>query len=112
MSRAPVNAQASYDDAGNSVKAEKTAAIAVAAATTVIKAAPGRVVSALVTTAGSGAGDNAIIYDNASAGSGTILAVISGAAAVAAQVSIDLPAANGITVVNVSNGPAFTLGYN
>jgi hypothetical protein len=97
-----------FDDHGNSVKAELTAAIASAGATTTVKNAPGRVISALVTTAGTG-GDNAQILDGPS---GTVLAVILGSAAVGAQVTIDLPAAVGIVVVNVASGPAFTLGYN
>jgi hypothetical protein len=108
MSRSPVSDYAIYDGAGNSVKAEKAAAIATGAATTTVKNGPGRVISALVTTAGTG-GDNATITDGAS---GTVLAVILGSAAVGAQVTIDLPAANSIVVVNVASGPAFTLGYN
>jgi hypothetical protein len=106
--RSPVSWYAIFDDHGNSVKAEATAAIATGAATTVVKNAPGRVISALVTTAGTSS-DNATITDGAS---GTTLAVILGSAAVGAQVTIDLPAANSIVVVNVSGGPAFTLGFN
>jgi hypothetical protein len=111
MSRAPVNAQASYDDAGNSVKAEKTAAIASGASTTCLKPAPGRVVNILVTAVGTG-GDNATIHDDTGAGTGTVLAVILGAATAGTQITVDLPAASGITVVNVASGPAFTVGYN
>ena len=110
MPFSPKSAYSIYDDAGNSVKAEKTAAIASAAATTVIKGAPGRVVNVLVTTAGTST-DNATIYDN-TAGSGTILGVVLGGTAVGTQITIDMPAANGITVVNVASGPAFTLGYS
>jgi hypothetical protein len=112
MSRAPVTAQATYDDAGYPTEAQFTAAIATGAATTVVKAAPGRLLRAIITTAGTSS-DNATIYDNASAGSGTILAVIPGGTTLTgAAVVIDLPAANGITVVNVASGPAFTLGYS
>jgi hypothetical protein len=111
MSRSPVNAQASYDDAGNSVKAEKTAAIAGnAAATIVVKATPGRVINALVTVAGTTTATT--IYDNAGAGSGTILALIPAATAVGTQITIDMPAANGITVVQGASSVGFTLGYN
>jgi hypothetical protein len=106
--RIPMNYYSVFDDHGNSVTAEATAAIASAAATTTVKNAPGRVISALVTTAGTG-GDNATITDGPS---GTVLAVILGSAAVGAQVTIGLPAAVGITVVNVASGPAFTVGYN
>jgi hypothetical protein len=110
MPFSPVSYISNVDQAGNSTKAERTAPIASAAATTVVKNAPGRVINATITTAGSG-GDNATIYDN-NAGSGTILAVIAGGGTVGAQQSIDLPAGIGITVVNVGSGPAFTLGYN
>jgi hypothetical protein len=100
-----------YDDAGNSVKAELTKAIAAGAGTTVVKGASGRLVNAVITAAGTSS-DNATIYDN-TAGSGAILAVIPGGTTLTgAQVAIDLPAANGITVVNVSGGPGFTLGYS
>ena len=112
MPFSPKSAYAIYDDAGNSVKAESTAAIATGVATTIVKGAPGRLVNVVITTAGTGS-DNATIYDNASAASGKILAVIPGGTTLTgAQVAIDLPAANGITVVNVSGGPAFTLGYS
>jgi hypothetical protein len=112
MAYSPKSAYAVYDDAGNSVKAELTAAIAAGAATTIVKGAPGRLVNVVITTAGTST-DNATIYDNATAGSGKILAVIPGGTTLTgAQVQIDLPAANGITVVNVSSGPAFTLGYS
>ena len=97
-----------FDDAGNSVKAEKTIAIPAGAGTYSAKPAAGRVVNALVTTAGTG-GDNATVTDGAS---GTQLAVILGSATVGTQVTIDMPAAVGIVVVNVSGGPAFTLGFN
>ncbi len=112
MPYSPKSAYAVYDDAGNSVKAELTKAIAAGAGTTVVKGASGRLVNVVITTAGTSS-DNATIYDNASAGSGTILAVIPGGTTLTgAQVAIDLPAANGITVVNVGSGPAFTLGYS
>lgn len=108
MPYSPVSAHFDVDAAGNSVVAEKAAAIATGAATTTVKNAPGRVINALVTTAGTG-GDNATVTDGPG---GTLLAVILGSAAVGAQVPISMPAAIGITVVNVASGPAFTLGYN
>lgn len=110
MPFSPVSYISNVDGSGNSTKAEQTAAIAAGAGTTVVKGASGRVVNALVTTAGTST-DNATVYDN-TAGSGTILAVIPGGGTVGAQIAIDMPAANGITVVNVSGGPAFTLGYS
>jgi hypothetical protein len=108
MPKAPVSASSSYDDAGNPMQAEKTAAIASAAGTTVVKNAPGRVINAVVTTAGTAA-DNATITDGTN---GTILAVILGGTAVGTQITIQMPAANSIVVTNVAGGPAFTLGYN
>jgi hypothetical protein len=106
--RAPLTFNTDTDSAGNSIYAEKTAAIVTGAATVAVKNAPGRVINALVTAAGTG-GDNATITDGAS---GTILAVILGSAAVGTQITIQMPAANSIVVVNVASGPAFTLGYN
>lgn len=112
MPRAPVTAQETVDDAGFPVESTNTLAIATGAATTVVKGAPGRLVRFVITSAGTSA-DNATIYDNASAGSGTILAVIPGGTTLTGgSVNIDLPAANGITVVNVASGPAFTVGYS
>jgi hypothetical protein len=110
MPRSPVSGYAIYDDAGNSVKAERTVAIAAGASTTTVKSGQGRVVNCLITTAGTST-DNATIYDN-TAGSGTILAVIPGGGSVPAQVTIDMPASVGITIVNVASGPAFTIGYS
>jgi hypothetical protein len=110
MPRSPLTAQAQYDGAGYSVYAEKTAAIASAAGTTVVKGAPGRVINALVTTAGTSP-NNALIYDN-TAGSGTVLAEILGGTTVGTQITIQMPAAAGITVVNVASGPGFTLGIS
>lgn len=106
----PVSYTSNVDGAGNSTKAERTAAIAAGASTTVVKSGAGRVVNCLVTTAGTST-DNATIYDN-TAGSGTILAVIPGGGSVPAQITIDMPASVGITIVNVASGPAFTLGYS
>lgn len=107
----PVSYTSNVDGAGNSTRAEATKPIAASAGTTVVKNAPGRVISAVVTAAGTST-DNATVYDN-TAGSGTILAIIPGGTyTVGQQVTIDLPAAIGITVVNVASGPGFTLGYN
>lgn len=110
MSFSPVTYQATVDTLGNPVSPTNTAAIATGAATTVIKNAPGRVATITVTTAGTST-DNATIYDN-TAGSGTILAVVAGGTAVGTILNISLPAAIGITAVNVSGGPAFTLSFS
>lgn len=108
MPFSPVTYNSNVDGAGNSTKAERTAAIAAGAGTTTVKGAPGRVVNALVTTAGT-ATDNATITDGPS---GTTLAIILGGTAVGTQITIDMPAQVGIVVVNVASGPGFTLGYN
>jgi hypothetical protein len=63
-------------------------------ATGAVKAAPGRLASILVTTALSAAA--VTIYDNASAASGTVLAVIPASSAVGTRIVVDLPAFNGI----------------
>ncbi len=90
-----------------------TATVAVltgTAGSAVIKASAGRVCRALVTSAGTST-DNLTIYDNASAASGTILAIIPGGTAVGTVVDINMPAANGIYASNVASGPAVTLSY-
>ena len=100
-----------YDDEGFPVNAIFTTPIAAGSSTTVVKQSPGRVAAVIVTTSGTSS-DNATIYDNASAASGTILAVIPGGQTVGTRYSVDMPAQNGITVVNVASGPAFTVGYS
>jgi hypothetical protein len=112
MAFSPVSYQAQVDTLGNPIEPTANTAIAVGASTTIVKGAPGRVCRFIITTAGSSS-DNAIIYDNASAGSGTILGVIPGGTTLTgAQVNVGMTAVNGITVVNVSSGPAFTIAYS
>jgi hypothetical protein len=110
MAFAPITFQAQVDTAGNAVEPTGVAAIAAGASTTVLKTGPGRVARVVVTTAGT-ATDNATIYDN-TAGSGTIVAVIPGGTAVGTNFPFDAPLANGLTVVNVASGPAFTITYS
>lgn len=100
-----------WDDRGHGVLASGTSAIAAGAGTTVVKASPGRLIKAVITTAGTST-DNITIYDNASAGSGTVLGVIAGGGTVGTMVTFDLPALNGITAVNVASGPAVTIGFS
>lgn len=100
-----------YSDNGNPSSATRTAAVAAAAGTTVIKASPGRIIRVVVTTAGT-ATDNITLYDNASAGSGLVLGVIPGGGTVGAIITLDMPAVNGITAVNVASGPAVTVAYS
>jgi hypothetical protein len=100
-----------YDDEGYPVNPVFTTPIAAGASTTVVKGSPGRLAKVVVTAAGTSS-DNATIYDNASAGSGTVLAVIPGGGSVGAVYALDMPAQNGITCVNVASGPGFTIGYS
>lgn len=100
-----------YDDEGFPINAIFTQAIAAGSSTTTLKSTPGRLCRAVVTAAGTST-DNITIYDNASAGSGLVLAVIPGGGTVGAVFAIDMPAQNGITVVNVASGPAVTIGWS
>jgi hypothetical protein len=112
MPFSPTVYQAQTDTLGNSVEPTGSTAIAAGASTTIIKGAPGRVCRFIITTAGTSS-DNAVIYDNATAGSGTILGVIPGGTTLTgAQVNVGMTAVNGITVVNVASGPAFTIGFS
>lgn len=88
----------------------KTAVLAAGAGTVVVKASPGRLCKVVVTAAGT-ATDNITIYDNASAASGTVLAVIAGGGTVGTVYDLQMPAANGIFASNVASGPAVTISY-
>ncbi len=87
-----------------------TTAVAAGAGNTVVKAGAGRLCKVVVTAAGTST-DNLTIYDNASAASGTVLAVIPGGGTVGAVYDLNMPAANGIFAVNVASGPAATVSY-
>ena len=80
-----------YDDAGYPQAAAFTVSLTGTAA---VKAAPGRLVKAIVTTALSAAA--VTVYDNASAASGTVLFTIPASAAAGSVYDIQLPAVNGI----------------
>jgi hypothetical protein len=73
------------------------AATAIAAGVVVIKAAPGRLCKILVTTATT-ASQAITIYDNATAGSGTIVAVIPGSSVAGLVVEFQMPCNNGISI--------------
>lgn len=87
-----------------------TAAIAAAAGGTVVKAAAGRLARVLVTVTGT-AGSPLVIYDNASTGAGTMIGVVPGNSAAGTIFDLEIPAVNGIYVVNVASGPAVTISY-
>ena len=68
-------------------------------------------INALVTAAGSAGG--LTIYDNAEGeDSGTVLAYIPEGLTVGEQITIQMPASQGITVVNVNDGPGVTIGFS
>ena len=87
-----------------------TGTVAAGAGTTPVSAQPGRLCRVLVTTAGTGSGD-VLIYDNASTNSGTVVGIIPATIAIGTYYTFDMPVANGITVVNVTSGPALTVSY-
>ena len=102
-------------DTGNSLRVSSgggaTGTVpATTAGNTVIKATPGRVCRVLATTTGTGTG-TVNIYDNATTNSGTIIGQIAANAAAGTLVDIQMPAAAGITVAQVTNGPALTIAY-
>lgn len=112
MTFSPATYQAQVDTLGNPIEPTANTGIAAGSSTTIVKGAPGRVCRFIITTAGTSS-DNATIYDNATAGSGTILGVIPGGTTLTgAQVNVGMTAVNGITVVNVASGPAFTIAYS
>lgn len=85
-------------------------AVAAAKATdTVIVAAPSRLCRVLVTAVGSA---NTQIFDNATVGSGVVIAIIKTTAAVGDFFDFSMPAMNGITVKGLATNCGFTISYN
>lgn len=86
-----------------------TVAIAAAkSAVTVVKASAGRLCRVLVQTA---VATNAVlVYDNATAASGTVIGVIPVGAAVGSY-DFEMPASNGITVGGNATNPAMTVSF-
>ncbi|WP_134667851.1 hypothetical protein [Amycolatopsis sp. CFH S0078] len=85
----------SVDDIGFSLCGARTLAIT-AAGTVVVKAAPGRLCRVIVTASAAG---QVTFYDNASTGSGTVLAATAATPAVGTVYEFQAPAVNGITAV-------------
>jgi hypothetical protein len=99
-----------YTGAGH-VTSGGTTTIAVAAATasdTVIKNGVGRLCRVLVTATGT---NPMQIFDNASAGSGTVIGCLPASPAVGSTYDFNLPAANGITVKGSATNPGVTISY-
>jgi hypothetical protein len=86
-----------------------TAITAGTVADTVIKGSAGRLCRIVVTTAGTNAME---IYDNASAGSGKIIATVAANAVAGTWIDAQMPAANGITVKGNANNPAVTISFS
>jgi hypothetical protein len=98
-----------YDDEGFPVNAIFATPITLGQLNTV-KTSAGRLVRIIVTTVTASA--VVTVYDNASAASGTILAVVPIAAAVGTIYAIDMPALSGITVQSTGATGAVTVGYS
>jgi hypothetical protein len=81
---------------------------ALAATAGVVRAVPCRLLSVLVTTLGTAAG---VLYDNASAASGTEVGIVPASAAVGSIYLFNTPCANGIYYAGGANSPALTVGY-
>lgn len=79
------------------------------ASDTVIKASAGRLCRVLVTST-AGAASTAF-YDNASAGSGTIIGIFPAAVAAGTVGDFEIPAASGITLKGAATNPAMTISF-
>jgi hypothetical protein len=98
------------DSNGNpTTGAASTAAVAANAGTVVVKSSPGRLSKVVVTTAASTG--VLTVYDNASAASGTVLAVVPASTTAGTVYALDLPAANGIVVSAPASCAGVTLSY-
>jgi hypothetical protein len=93
-----------YDDAGFPLVAAFTLPLT---ATGAVKAAPGRLLKMIVTTALSAA---VTVYDNTAAASGTILFATAATPAAGTVYDVNLPAAAGIYASFAGTG-AITFGY-
>lgn len=81
------------------------------ATTTIISAGPGRLVRAIVTVAGTGSG-SVVIYDNGTAGAGSVVGALPATVAVGTIFQFDVPVAGGIAVTNVASGPVLVIIYS
>jgi hypothetical protein len=85
---------------------------ATTAGNTVVKAKGGRLRQVSVTTTGTGSATFVNIYNNATTNSGDVLLSIPSNAAAGTIYSVQLPADLGITVAQVTNGPALTVSWS
>lgn len=98
------------DANGFAVNASLNAVVAGGAGTTVVKAAPGRLVAAVVTGANSTGA--LTFYDNATTGSGTVIGVVPSGATTGTRYPLEVPAVNGIVAVGASGSAAVTVSYS
>lgn len=106
-----VNATVTVDLNGNVVTPGGTKTVQIASGTTavtVVKTTAGRLCRVLLQAANGAAA--ILVYDNASAASGTVIGAIAASAVVGAY-DFEMPAANGITVGGASTNPAMTVSY-
>lgn len=84
-------------------------AVASAAGTVTLKAAPGRLCRIVITVAGTVAFN---VFDNASAASGTALFTSPTATSIGQVFDIQMPAQLGITVSNPASSPGITVSWD
>jgi hypothetical protein len=107
----PVPSFTLIDSGGFPVSSSATGVVAAGVGTTVIKAGPGRL--GRVTVTGAVPTGALTFYDNASTGSGTVLAIIPASGVTSGQTfDIQMPAANGIVAVGASGSAAVTVSYS
>lgn len=87
---------------------ETTVSVPANAADVVVKATPGRLVKVLVTTVGA---NPMQIFDNATAGTGTIVGCFAASAVVGTSAEFNMPCANGITIKGSATNPVVTVSY-
>jgi hypothetical protein len=86
-------------------------AASTSASTQVIKALAGRIMAVLCVSAGT-ATTPVQFFDNTATASGTVIGAVPGSATVTgASFLFAMPAANGIVVQQVANGPGLTVSY-
>lgn len=85
---------------------------ATTAGNTVVKGAPCQLRRIVVLTTGTGSGTFVSVYDNATTNSGNVLFSFPSNAAAGTIYEVELPAAVGITVAQVTNGPGLNVVWN
>ncbi len=99
-----------YDDAGYPSIAAFTSVVSASGGLQTVKASAGRLHKIIVTVATTTTA--VTVYDNASAASGTVLAVIPAAATAGTVYDINLPVLSGITVNGAAAAGSLTFGYS